>query len=64
MTERELSQAVHPKAELRDAARRVHANDVERGRHEPYWIRGLRPLFFKESCCKVDTTVLEYSQGS
>lgn len=50
-------------AELRDAVRKVYANSVERGRHEPYWIRGLRPLFSKESCCKVDTTVLEYSQG-
>lgn len=50
-------------AGLRDASRKVYANNVERGRHEPYWIRGLRPLFFKESCCKVDTTVLEYSQG-
>lgn len=36
MTERELSQAVHLKAELRDAARKVYANNVERGRYEPY----------------------------
>ena len=50
-------------AGLRDAARKVYADNVERGRCEPYQIRGLRPLFFKESCCKVDTTVLEYSQG-
>ena len=50
-------------AELRDAARKVYANNVERGRYEPYQIRWLRPLFFTKSCCKVDTTVLEYSQG-
>lgn len=51
-------------AELRYSIRKVYADDVERGRYEPYWIRWLRPLFFKESCCKVDTTVLEYSQGN
>lgn len=36
MTERELPQAVHLKAELHDSARKVHANNVERGRYEPY----------------------------
>lgn len=51
-------------AELRDAARKVHANNVERGRYEPYWIRGLRPFFFRESCCKVDTRLVRYSQGN
>lgn len=32
-------------AELHDATRKVHANNVGRGRCEPYQIRGLRPLF-------------------
>nr|UWI11129.1 MAG: hypothetical protein [Bacteriophage sp.] len=47
MTERELSQAVHLKAELRDAARKVHANNVDRGRYEPYWKLGLRSTFIE-----------------
>lgn len=32
-------------AELRDAARRAYADDVERGRHGPYRTRGLGPFF-------------------
>lgn len=64
MTGRELSQAVHLKAELHDSARKVYASNVERGRYGPYWKLGLRPLFSKESCCKVDTRLLEYSQGN
>ncbi len=51
-------------AELRDSTRKACANDVERGRYGPYRTGGLRPLFLKESCCKVDTRLLEYGQGN
>lgn len=32
-------------AELRDAARKVYANSVERGRYGPYWTRGASAPF-------------------
>lgn len=32
-------------AELRDAARKVYADNVGRGRYEPYWTRGFGPFF-------------------
>ena len=34
-------------AEPHDATRRVHANDVGRGRYGPYWKPGLRSLFLE-----------------
>lgn len=53
MTERELSQAVHLKAESRDSARKVHANNVERGRYEPYWKRDFGPFFSNKVVAKL-----------
>lgn len=51
-------------AEPHGAARKAYASNVERGRYDPYRTGGLRPLFSKESCCKVDTRLLGYSQGN
>lgn len=40
-------------AELRDAARKAYANNVGRGRYEPYWTRGLGPFFSNKVVAKL-----------